>query len=71
MNPEETQEYVPVSDFDNLMDLYVSAIKDLTAVREELKTVKKENTRLNRIERRQQKRFRQADSAEKQLGGIE
>lgn len=67
----DIENYVPAAEYDSIMNLYVSTLKELTAANEELKLVKKENTRLNRIERRQQRRFKQADSAGKKLGGIE
>lgn len=49
--------YIPASEHDSAMNLYISTLKELTEVREELEKVKKENVRLNRIERRQQRRF--------------
>lgn len=52
--------YVLASDYDVVTNLYVDTLKELTELKAEYDKAQKENTRLKRIERRQQKRFLQS-----------
>lgn len=53
--------YIPASEHDSVMDLYINTLKELAEMREELEKAKKENVRLKRIERRQQRKFNQEE----------
>lgn len=58
----DVDDTVPASEYDSMMQLHIDTLKELTEVRQELDTVKKENTRLKRIERRQQRKFNNASN---------